>query len=125
MPKHIENMAKRLETDPFFLACPLKLYSTSEGLTEQQLADRLKCPTTALVQVRLCRAPASEGETFHEDVERIATRFSVDADVLAEAIRRGQAISQMTECGEASPTLLAARDNEPRKGADQNRRENP
>jgi hypothetical protein len=125
MPKHIENLARRLETDPFFLACPLKLYARSEGLTEEQLAVRLKCTTTALAQVRLCRAPAWKGEAFHEDIERIATRFSVDANVLAEAIRRGQAIFQMTEAGEASPTLLAARDNDLRKGADQKRREKP
>src|SRR5262249_47556869 len=96
---------------PFFLACPLKLYQKSEGLGQDALAAVLKCSNDALLSVRLCRAPAGEAESFQDDIERIATRFSVDADALAEAVRRGQALFHMaTSDPRVGRTLLAARD---------------
>jgi hypothetical protein len=112
MANHLENMARRLEGDPFFVACPLALYAKCEGLSEDGLAAALKCSKEALVSVRLCRAPVADEETFPDDVERIAVRFSVDANVLTDAIRRGQAIFHMTRGAKASATLLAARDAE-------------
>ncbi len=117
MGNHLENMARRLEGDPFFLACPLKLYQKSEGLSKDALAAKLKCSREAPLSVRLCRAPAGEEESFQDDIERIAARFSVDADSLAEAVRRGQALLQMTSGQDASGTLLAARDAEKERNA--------
>lgn len=38
MATNLEHLARRLEDDPFFLACPLTLYATSEGLSEESLA---------------------------------------------------------------------------------------
>jgi hypothetical protein len=122
MENRLKNMARRLESDPFFLACSLKLYQKSEGLSEDMLAAGLKCSIEALLSVRLCRAPVGEDKSFQDDIERIAGRFSVDADALAEAVRRGQALFHMTSGRNASGTLLAARDddrereNEQRKG---------
>lgn len=122
MGNHLENLACRLESDPFFLACPLKLYQKSEGLSEDALAAGLKCSKEALLSVRLCRAPEGEEQSFQDDIERIAVRFSVDADALAEAVRRGQALFHITSGRNASGTLMAARDgdrereNDPKKG---------
>jgi hypothetical protein len=110
MTDRLENLARRLESDPFFLACPLKLYQTSERLDEDRLAAALKCPRESLVSIRLCRAPSGEYETFQDDIERIATKFSADVDALADAIRRGQALFHMAGGQSASGTLLAARD---------------
>jgi hypothetical protein len=118
MANHLENLARRLESDPFFLACPLKLYQQSEGLDEGTFAVGLKCSKDALLSIRLCRAPVGEEESFLDDIERIADRFSVDADALAEAVRRGQALFHMTSRCNAG-TLLAARDGESEQGADQ------
>jgi hypothetical protein len=125
MANHLENMARRLESDPFFLACPLKLYQKSEGLTEDMFAAALKGSKKALLSVRLCRAPASEEESFHDNIERIASRFSVDADALAEAVRRGQALFHMTRERNASGTLLAARDGERERATDQEKGGSP
>jgi hypothetical protein len=110
MSKNLEHLARRLKDDPFFVACPLTLYATSEGLDEESLASRLRCSKENFALVCLCRAPAGEAESFQDDIDRMATKFSVDADVLAEAIRRGQAIFQMKRSTESAATLLAARD---------------
>jgi hypothetical protein len=118
MPNHLEHLARRVEDDPFFLACLLKLYAQSEALDEEQLAAALGCSRQILVQVRLCRAPAREAEQFQRDVDRIAARFQVHADVLAEAVRRGQAILHMRRpANQEGGTLLAARDADKDKDA--------
>lgn len=118
MATNLEHLARRLKDDPFFLACPLTLYATSEGLNEESLASRLRCSKENFTMVCLCRAPASEAESFQDDIDRIATKFSVDADVLAEAIRRGQAICQMKRRTESAATLLAARDSNKKQPGD-------
>lgn len=110
MATNLEHLARRLEEDPFFLACPLKLYAESEGLTEESLASRLGCSVDACVLVCLCRAPTGDDEAFQDDIERVAAKFSVDANVLVEAIRRGQAIFEMRRNTNAAGTLMAARD---------------
>jgi len=125
MASHLEHMARRLEGDAFFLACPLKLYAKSEGLEEEALAAALKCSKESLVKARLCRSPVAEAETFQDDIQRIAAKFSVDAHALAEAVRRGQAIFQMTEGGKASRTLLAARDGDFQKDSDRKKGDSP
>ena len=125
MGNHLENLARRLEGDPFFLACPLKLYQKSEGFSEDTLAAGLKCSKEALLSVRLCCAPAGEEESFQDDIARIAARFSVDADALLEAVRRGQALFHMTTSNNTSSTLLAARDGDKDRENDQRKGGSP
>jgi hypothetical protein len=125
MANHLDNLARRLESDPFFLACPLKVYERSEGLNEDTFAARLSGSKEALLSLRLCRAPAGEDESFLDDIERIARRFSVDADALAEAVRRGQALFHMTSAPTSAGTLLAARDGEREPGSDEGKGGNP
>jgi hypothetical protein len=118
MPKHLANLARRVEGDPFFLACPLAHFARSEGLNEEGLAVRFGCSLESLALVRLCRTPTAESESFHDDVARIADKFSISADVLADAVRRGQAIFHMTAGSESKRTLLAARDSDAEHNAD-------
>ena len=125
MASNLENLASRLEGDPFFLACPLKHFAQSEGLDEETLASHLRCSNEALVSVRLCRAPTAESDAFHEEIDRVATRFAVDAGLLAEAVRRGQALFQMTQDGETRRTLLAARDGVAETSLGDKEKENP
>jgi hypothetical protein len=110
MAKNLEHLGRRLVDNPFFVACPLTLYAKTEGLDEDSLASRLSCTKENLVLVYLCRAPAGEADSFSEDIERIAAKYSVDANVLAEAIRRGEAIFHMKRGADSTGTLLAARD---------------
>src|SRR5258708_4679376 len=110
MAEPLENLALRLEGDPFFLGCPLRLFAKSAGLEEQQFAERLGCSLETLVLLQLCRAPGAEPGRFQKDIARITTKYRVNADVLTEAVRRGQAIwhLQQDQAGGAR-TLRAAR----------------
>jgi hypothetical protein len=117
MSNHLEHLTNRLEKDPFFLACPLRLYARSEGLSEEGLAAHLKCTKETLTSVLLCRAPSGEDESFYEGIERIVAKFLLDADTLAEAVRRGQALFHMGRSPNKSNTLLAARDGDAKSDA--------
>ena len=57
MAEPLENLALRMENDPFFLACPLRLFAQSKGLDNSQLANWLGCSMQLLLPLRLCRAP--------------------------------------------------------------------
>src|SRR5581483_4133672 len=124
MSNHLEHLARRLEDDPFFLACPLRLYANSERLNETGLAAALKCSRETLTAVLLCRAPSGEGGLFFKGIERIATRFYLDADALAEAVRRGQALFQMSRTPNQH-TLLAARDGDVKKAGRKRKGDRP
>jgi hypothetical protein len=108
----LTTLAERVEDDPFFLGCPLRLYAKSEGLSEAQLAAALECSPDALVLLRLCRAPTAEQGRFQKGIEEISVRFGIKPDVLTEVVRRGQAIAQLARPGTAKGTLAAARDAE-------------
>jgi len=110
MSQHLESFAKRLEDDPFFLACAIRLYVESEGMGETQLAASLGCSREVLTQVKLCRAPAGEPKSFQADVDRIAARFGVRADVLASVARRGEVLLKLRPAQSTNAAFMAARD---------------
>lgn len=110
MAEPLDKMAKRLESDPFFLACSLRLFAQSMKLNEEQLAQKLGCSVEVLTSVRLCRAPSGDAAHFQQDVARIASEFNLHADALTEALRLGQAIFVMR--GDSVSSLMAARDGE-------------
>jgi len=114
MASRIDALAQRLQDDPFFLASALADYARSERLDDGALAVVLGCSVKTLGPLRLCRRPHPEPRLFRQDVERIASRFGVKADVLAAAVRRSDALSRMRR-GENSGSglLVAARDRQP------------
>jgi hypothetical protein len=111
MNNHLEALALRLRDDPFFLACPLAHYADSEAMDDTKLATALGCSLDDLVHVRLCRAP--DASRFTEDIERIASRFKLNPDVLAQVVRGGQVIFHLQQISSSNQgTLLAARDDD-------------
>jgi hypothetical protein len=111
MNNPLESLATRLRDDPFFLACPLAIYAESQGMDDRKLSAALGCTQEDLVHIRLCRAP--EASQFIEDIERIASRFQLNFDALAQAVRGGQAILHLRQFSSSNQgTLLAARDDE-------------
>jgi hypothetical protein len=116
MSNLLDSLVGRVAEDPFFLAAALGLYAQSEALDDAGLCRFLACPVEALPLVRLCRLPAVEMPAFQQDVDRIAQRFGLHADALAEAVRRGQALLRLRQGGPSrSGTLLAARESEAEK----------
>jgi hypothetical protein len=116
MNPYLEHMARRVADAPDFLACALAEFARSEQMEDAALAVRLGCSMENLTHLRLCRMPRSETDLFWLDVEQIAGRFSVDAGVLAEVVRRGQSLFHLQSAAgdrqEKPNVLLAARDDD-------------
>jgi hypothetical protein len=109
MTTPLDRLAQRVTSDPGFLAAALAAYGKSEGLDDAALAARLGCDPPILTNLRLCRMPRPQPPQFGQDVERIAGRFGVQAEVLADMVRRGQNLLRF-QAGATPGTLLAARD---------------
>ena len=114
MTKPLEDLARRAEQDPFFLACVFRWFATSESMTAEALAHHLGCTRETLLDIRLCRSPDGTPKQFAAGVERIAERFGLDKAVLAKTIRRGRVVMQMHS---AAGTSMAARDRKPENPA--------
>lgn len=111
MSSGIERLANRVAQDPFFLATPLQIYATGEGMDDAGLCTLLGCGQETLSMLRLCRRPRPEPPLFAQDVARIAERFALSADLLAEIVRRADAIGALRQAGiTARGALIAARD---------------
>lgn len=112
MTDRIAALAHRVEDEELFLASVLADYARTENLDDHGLAERLGCPVKTLVSLRLCLRPDPEPDVFRREVDRIASRFAVDAGLLAEAIRRSNALRIMRSKADAEEggLLVAARD---------------
>ncbi|MGH3085715.1 MAG: hypothetical protein ACRDSJ_00170 [Rubrobacteraceae bacterium] len=112
MTDRIAALARRVEDEEIFLASVLADYARTENLDDQGLAERLGCPVKTLVSLRLCLRPDPEPEIFRREVDRLASRFEIDAGLLAEAIRRSDALRAMRSkaAAEEEGLLMAARD---------------
>ena|SRR5947209_1418285 len=114
MADPLEALSARAEKEPFFLASALTAYARSERLDDAALATRLGCPRETLVHLRLCGMPRAQAPLFWQDVQRIANRFSLDAELLAEIVRRGLSLLNLRQApGDLKQEpgfLLAARD---------------
>jgi hypothetical protein len=113
MSDPLADLAARAAGEPFFLASLLAAFARSEGLDDAGLAAALACPPGKLTLLRLCRAPGSDPDEFWEDVSRVAEHFALDAQRLAEAVKRGRVVVRMQAARPAAGGfLLAARDGE-------------
>jgi orotate phosphoribosyltransferase-like protein len=83
-----------------------------EGTSNRELATELNCDPATVQWLFLCRSPSSE--RFAQDVERIASHFSLDAKRLAGLVRRADAVMALAASGHnaSEGILLAARDRE-------------
>ena len=114
MSERLVALARRVRNDPFFLAHVLHEYARSEDLDENALTAMLACPVAMLVPLSLCRRPRPEPPLFRQDIELIATRFGVRAEVLASIVRHVDALTAMRrDVAVERGFLMAARDDEP------------
>lgn len=110
MSERLAALARRVESDPGFLAFALADYARANGLTDSALAERLGCSPERLPAIRLCRMPRSAPSQFQADVDRIADAFHINAAVIAEAVRLSEALLAVRRRPGHAGTLKAAED---------------
>jgi len=110
----LDESARELEGDAKYLASALARFATSEQLNNEGLANLLGCETSTLTALRWCLRPRSnldDPRLFRRDVEEIATRFSVQPELLAHVVRRADALEHLRQPSVSDGGfLMAARD---------------
>ena len=109
----LESAARRAQRETWTLGDErLRSSWPVEGTSGYELAAELNCDAETVQWLFLCRSPS--GERFAEDVERIASRFSLDTTRLAGLVRRADAVTALaaSEPAASESILLAARDRE-------------
>jgi hypothetical protein len=106
----LDSAALRAQEERWTLGCRLSRLAELEGGSTGDIAAELNCDAVTVRWIFLCRRPAEE--SFTQDVERIASRFSLDVKRLAALIRRAEAVAALgADTHDASESiLLAARD---------------
>lgn len=106
----LESAARRAQRATWSLGWNLTRLAELEGTSSRELAAELNCDAATVQWLFLCRSPT--GERFAEDVERIASRFSLDVKRLAGLIRRADAVTALAAWGHdaSEGILVAARD---------------
>jgi hypothetical protein len=108
MTDRLYALARRVRDDLFFLSSALEEYARGEGLDKAGLAAELGCAPETLGPLGLCRRPRPE--TFWADIERIAERFGLVPQRLAEVIRRADTLVALRGPAVEPGWLAAARD---------------
>lgn len=108
----LESAARRAQRETWTLGWCLSRLAELEGNSSRELAAELKCDAATVQWLFLCRSPV--GERFTEDVEQIASRFSLDIKSLVGLIRRAHAVTALAARSHdvSEGILLAARDRE-------------
>jgi hypothetical protein len=108
----LQIVATRTAKDPTFLGYVLKLFCQHEGISEDQLAERLGIETAFLPRLYLCKRPASDASDFADRVSAIADYALIESVTLAAIIRQVDVIESLSSAPDASGLLAAARDKE-------------
>ena len=101
------KLASLCSEDPFYLGWWLAQYSELMSIDASGVASGLGGLPEVITEMSLCRSPNPESSRFRQDVEAIADRFQVRAEVLANIIRTVQIASERDDA-----FLIAARDRE-------------
>lgn len=111
MGKRLSAFALRVGADAYFLAEAFEVYADSEQLDDRGLATMLGCEVADLEALRLCRRPRVESDSFRRDVKSISERFDLDPAVLAQVLRRADAVAALRfQTSDRESLLTAARD---------------
>ena len=103
------NTARRVATDPEFVASQLSLYREAEHRTPEMVAEELGISLATLDRLALCLRPRPE--TFAADVRTIAAHVGAHVGKLANILRRAEVAAAMRAGGGdgSRGVLMAAR----------------
>ncbi len=85
----LRDAAARAKDDPFYLSGLLEAYRQMENMSQNELASYLGCLPDLLPSIALCRRP--HHSRFRQDIEQIASRFTISPDRLANLVRAAEA----------------------------------
>jgi hypothetical protein len=116
----LSTLARRLRSDPQYMAHVLAVFQSQENLTDEELVQELGTLPELVVRLSLCRRPLPSSTQFAEQVRELADYTLMDAARLANILRQvdglerfsqwASALTSPDEGEEGSGLLAAARD---------------
>jgi hypothetical protein len=98
------RFARRLQSNPRFMAYVLHAYCQQEGFEFGELAGELGIAPEMLVRLALCRRPPGDAPSFAEQVRTIADYTLTDDAQLANILRQVESLEKLAQI----PVPLAA-----------------
>ncbi len=95
----LTGLARRLQSDPRFMAYALAVYQEQEGLEEEELAQALGIMPEMLSRLALCKRPDDRSPEFAAQVREIADYTLADEAQLANLLRQISGLEKMARRG--------------------------
>ncbi len=97
----LKSLARRLETDPRFMAHALAQYRRQEGIETEELARSLGMAPEMMARLALCLRPDASSPQFAEQVREIADYSLADEGQLANLLRQVSGLEKLGQLRQA------------------------
>lgn len=93
----LSGLARRLQSDPRFMAYTLAVYQEQEGFEEEELALALGIMPEMLSRLALCKRPDAQSPEFAAQVREIADYTLADETQLANLLRQVSGLEKLAQ----------------------------
>lgn len=98
----LSALARKLRSDPRYMAYALAVYQQQENLSDEELAETLGTLPELLVRLSLCRRPAPSVPQFAEAVRELADFTLTDEAQLAGILRQMDGLERLSTVAAAT-----------------------
>jgi hypothetical protein len=101
--RQIQNMARKLQDNPSYMAWIIVKFQKQEKLTTLNLVNLLGANEESLAKLALCKRPDSNSSEFSKQIRQISEHTSIDPLILARLIRQSESVTALA--GKCSTNL--------------------
>lgn len=98
----LTRLARRLQSDPRFMAYALAVYCEQEGIDEEELAQVLGIMPEMMSRLALCKRPDDRSPEFAAQAREIADYTLADESQLANLLRQISGLEKLAQRGPAA-----------------------
>lgn len=95
--EQLRKLAERLRDEPELMAGTLGRFRVIEGISEDELANRLNTSPLGIARLALCNRPHSESPDFSDQVRQIAEYAQVEQSAIANLIRHVESVETLAK----------------------------
>jgi hypothetical protein len=115
----LKQFARRLQSDPAFMAYALARYQKKKNLDESQLARRLGAPAEMIVRLAMCKSPDTSSQDFADHLRQLSDYTLIKESALKEVLHFGKdssgdngfliSLAKKIRAAFSHPTLIGGR----------------
>ena len=105
--RQIQNMARKLQDNPSYMAWIIFKFQKQEKLSMLNLVNILGANEESLAKLALCKRPDSNSSEFGKQIRQISEHTSIDPLILARLIRQSESVTALGGNRSVNPELKA------------------